>query len=238
MSITDKFEQHKIAEVIDAYLADGKSHRKIQREILNLPAPSRGGGFIAMEILHHFNIRENKKGILRNSSLEKLKGSTDKAFIKALKIYEELNLIKKEAENYFATNQIINKNNKPTEVKSEIAIRIYQNKLREVILSNYQSKCAICEINKPDLLVCSHIKPWVTDKEERLNPQNVICFCVLHDKMFDKGYFSLDSNYKIIFGQKADNQIKKLLKNLTFKAPKVNPPQVSFLRFHFEEICK
>src|SRR5690606_35592708 len=118
-------------------------------------------------------------------------------------------------------NQEINKNNNPTESKSEIKVRAYQNKLREIVLDNYNSTCAICEINKTDLLVCSHIKPWFVDKEERLNPKNTICFCVLHDKMFDKGYFSLDSNFKIIFGEKADNQIKELLKTSKFKRPKI-----------------
>jgi putative restriction endonuclease len=237
MAIIDKFDKHTIAEVVKAYLVDGLSHRKIQREILNIPAPARGGGFVAMEILHHFNIHGDKKGVLKNNSVFKLRDTGDKAFDNALDIYQDLNQIKEEAEEYFTRNQEINKNNNPTESKSEIKIRVYQNKLREIVLSNYNSTCAICEIDKKDLLICSHIKPWFSDKEERLNPKNTICFCVLHDKMFDRGYFSIDSDYKIIYGQKADNQIKDLLKNRSFKPPNVNPPDESFLIFHFEEIC-
>lgn len=238
MTIINKFEKYKIAEIIQAYLFDGKSHRRIQREILGLPAPARGGGFVVMEILHHFNIRGDKKGVLKNNSTYELRKNNDTNFNKALDIYEELNIVKEEAEEYFIKNQQINKNNNPTESKSEIKIRIYQNKLREIILSNYNSTCAICEINKTDLLVCSHIKPWNIDKEERLNPKNAICLCVLHDKMFDKGYFSLDPEYKIIFGQKADYQIKELLKTNSFKVPKHNEPDKNFLKYHFEEICR
>ena len=238
MAIIDKFEKHKIAEVIQAYLVDGKSHRDIQREILNLPAPARGGGFVAMEILHHFNIRGDKKGVLKKNSNWELKDNSDEEFKKGLEIYKELSLLKEEAEEYFVGSQEINKNKKPTESRSEIKVRVYQNKLREIVLSNYNGTCAICEIDKNDLLICSHIKPWFVDKEERLNPKNAICFCVLHDKMFDRGYFSLNSDYQIIFGPKADKQIKALLKNNSFKVPKVNEPGIKFLRFHFEEICK
>ena len=238
MAITDKFDNYLIAEVIKAYLIDGQSHRSIQSEILNLPAPARGGGFIAMELLHHYNIRGDKKGFLNKKSISKFKNTYDLEFKKALQILEELNAVEEEAEEYFLKNQEINKNNNPTETRSQIKVRVYQNKLREIVLDNYNSTCAICEINKSDLLVCSHIKPWMAAKEERLNPRNAICFCVLHDKMFDKGYFSLDSEYRIIFGTKSDKQIKKLLTDLDFKKPKINEPDISFLEYHYIEICK
>ena len=238
MAITDKFDNYIIAEVIKAYLIDGRSHRNIQREILNLPAPAEGGGFVAMELLHHFNIRGDKKSLLTKKSISELKTTNDSEFKKALQIIDELNFVEEEAEEYFVKNQEINKNNNPTESKSLIKVRAYQNKLREIVLNNYNSTCAICEINKPDLLICSHIKPWMADKEERLNPKNAICFCVLHDKMFDKGYFSLDSEYRIIFGPKSDKQIKKLLTDLEFKKPKVNEPDKAFLEYHYNEICK
>ena len=37
---------------------------KIQEEILEKEAPARGGGFLAMTILHGFEIKDDKKGIL------------------------------------------------------------------------------------------------------------------------------------------------------------------------------
>ena len=191
-----------------------------------------------MELLHHYNIRGDKKGLLNKKSVSELNTTYDLEFKKALEIISELNFVEEEAEEYFVRNQEINKKNNPTESKSEIKVRAYQNKLREIVLDNYNSTCAICEINKPDLLVCSHIKPWIADKEQRLNPQNAICFCVLHDKMFDKGYFSIDTEYKIIYGPKSDEQIKKLLADLIFKKPKVNEPDVLFLDYHYNEICK
>ncbi|MBZ9626651.1 HNH endonuclease [Psychroflexus sp. CAK1W] len=237
MIITEKFDNYTIAEVIKAYLIDGESHRNIQRKILGLPAPTKGGGFVAMDLLHHYNIHGDKKGLLNKKSISELNTSDDLEFKKALDMINEFNLIKEEAEEYYIINQEINKNNNPTESKNNIKVRAYQNKLREIVLDNYNSTCSICEINKSDLLVCSHIKPWMADKEQRLNPQNAICFCVLHDKMFARGYFSIDSKYNIIFGPKSDNQIKKLLNNLKFKEPKVNKPDISFLEYHYNEIC-
>jgi len=237
MTITEKFGEEKIARVIEAYLVDGLSHRQIQRNILNLPAPARGGGFVAMEILHHFDIREDKKGIIKERKIREKTEFENKRYQEAIDILTELVTAKEEAERYFTNPKTTNKKNNITESKSEIKIRVYQSKLREIVLANYKKTCAVCDINKTDLLVCSHIIPWSVKENERLNPENAICFCALHDKLFDKGYFSLDSEYRIIFGSKADNQIKQLLKDLKFKTPVNNKPNTNFLIYHYNEIC-
>ena len=62
--MSKSFSEHIKAKVIKAYLVDAHSHRRIQEEILNIPAPSRGGGFVAMTILHDFGIFGKKKGAL------------------------------------------------------------------------------------------------------------------------------------------------------------------------------
>lgn len=51
-------------QVIEAYLYDAKSHRRIQEDILKMPAPARGGGFITMQVLHEYGIGGDKKGYL------------------------------------------------------------------------------------------------------------------------------------------------------------------------------
>ena len=105
------------------------------------------------------------------------------------------------------------------------------------MLNNYNHECALCDINQVDLLVCSHIKPWAADESNRLNPNYAICFCVLHDKLFDRGYFSLSDSYDVVFGQKADDNIKKLLSNAEFRVPRKNPPGLKFLICHRDIIC-
>ena len=52
--------------VLEAYLCQGWSHRKIQKEILGIEAPERGGGYEAMKILHSYGITGEYKSILKN----------------------------------------------------------------------------------------------------------------------------------------------------------------------------
>lgn len=54
----------KILDAIEAYVCKCWSHRDIQKRILKIDAPSRGGGFRAMSLLHGFGITEEYKGIL------------------------------------------------------------------------------------------------------------------------------------------------------------------------------
>jgi len=230
-------DEDVILEVIIAYLYEGKSHRQIQKEILSLPAPDRGGGFIAMDILHYFNIHGNKKGILQTADIVKELNNASGSYFEALKkVSEYKNVEKKVSDNL--VNKVFKVDNENTEISAKTKIRINQSVLRDYILHLYNNECALCDINKPDLLVCSHIKPWSLDIENRLNPSNAICFCVLHDKLFDKGYFSIDSDYRIIFGAKADTQIRELMNGLDFKKPSNYLPDTSFLDFHNNEICK
>jgi putative restriction endonuclease len=231
------FDEDVILKVIMSYLYEGKSHRQIQREILGLPAPERGGGFIAMDILHYFGIHGDKKGLLQKRDIFEVLNNSSGTLHEALRKIIEY----KQTEEHIRDN--IKKNNfsvnsKNTEISAKTKIRINQSVLREFVLALYNNECALCEINKPDLLVCSHIIPWKVDRENRLNPSNAICFCILHDKLFDKGYFSLDKGYRIIFGSKADSQIKRLMEGRKFKVPLSYKPDISFLEFHYNEICK
>jgi putative restriction endonuclease len=58
-------------EVIEAYLINGWSHRRIQSEILGIEAPERGGGFETMQILHRFGITGEFKNILAGQELNR-----------------------------------------------------------------------------------------------------------------------------------------------------------------------
>lgn len=50
--------------VIKAYLQESWSHRKIQKDVLRLDAPVRGGGFEAMTILHKFGLKKEHKAVI------------------------------------------------------------------------------------------------------------------------------------------------------------------------------
>ena len=87
----DNFDMETHVEIIKAYLADGMSHRAIQKEILGLPAPARGGGFITMNILHHYDIRDDKKNILKKASIDSEIRHASKEYKKALFLLNSFN---------------------------------------------------------------------------------------------------------------------------------------------------
>lgn len=76
-------------------------------------------------------------------------------------------------------------------------VRVNQHFFRSIILTGYLSKCAVCSLPFPALLVAAHIVPWSVDKSLRMNPRNGICLCSLHDRAFDKGLLIIDDTYRI-----------------------------------------
>lgn len=91
--------------------------------------------------------------------------------------------------------------NDTTQVERMTKVRVGQRFFRETILSNYRSTCCICGLSIPRLLIASHIIPWRERDDLRLNPQNGLCLCALHDKAFDAGYLTVDEQYRVIISQ-------------------------------------
>ncbi len=126
----------------------------------------------------------------------------------------------------------------------EIKTRVNQNVFRQIVISNYSGKCAISGIDIPELLVASHIVPWSKNEEERLNPENGICFSALYDKAFDKGLIGIDEQYKILLS----NNIKKKkeahyyekyfapLENQSLILPQKYLPKKEFIQYHLDVI--
>lgn len=84
-----------------------------------------------------------------------------------------------------------------TEKQATVKIRIGQSFFRKTVLSSYERKCCICQNDLSQLLIASHIIPWSESKEKRIDPQNGLSLCILHDKAFDKGLLSFKDDYRI-----------------------------------------
>ena len=69
----------------------------------------------------------------------------------------------------------------------EVKTRVNQHLFRQIVLANYDGRCALTGIDVPELLVASHVIPWAKNTQERLNPENGICLSSLYDKAFDVG---------------------------------------------------
>lgn len=128
--------------------------------------------------------------------------------------------------------------------KVETEVRIGQHFFRRAVLSAYVGRCCITGLTYPGLLVASHIVPWRSDKTNRLNPSNGLCLSMLHDKAFDKGLLTIDTEYKIKISsaanQLADNPFASEwilgLDGKKIAMPEKFSPAMEFLAWHNENI--
>lgn len=96
--------------------------------------------------------------------------------------------------------------------ESLVKVRVNQSFFRSTVLASYENKCCITGINISDFLVASHIVPWSKDEKNRLNPRNGLCLNNIHDKAFDKGYLTIDDNYRIkLSKQIIDSQKQEII---------------------------
>ncbi|MBP5470123.1 MAG: HNH endonuclease [Candidatus Riflebacteria bacterium] len=126
--------------------------------------------------------------------------------------------------------------------------RLGQVFFRRCVLASYDYKCCVTGINVQQFLVASHIKPWVAsdDKTEKTNPRNGLCLNSLHDKAFDCGLISLDTEFRIIVSNKfkelnTDNYTKELILGFEGKKrelPGRFVPDINFIKYHNEYVFK
>lgn len=121
-----------------------------------------------------------------------------------------------------------------------MSIKFYKEELKNS-KTNYNYRCAICGIEIKEFLIGSHIIPWSDNKNTRLNPRNGICLCALHDKAFDKGYLTVDNDYRVKLSKevKKDAKLYKFLKESEgkkIKTPRKEKPSKQFLEYHQKNI--
>jgi len=114
--------------------------------------------------------------------------------------------------------------------------RIGQGQVRASALDRYGSRCCLCPIDEPSVLVAGHIRGWAKGKKARGNPANVILMCAFHDSLFGRGLITLHPrNYKVRFAKKrlsegALRQAKRFTR--VFRQPGTNSPGSAFLAWH------
>ena len=125
---------------------------------------------------------------------------------------------------------------------ASVKVRRLQGFFRKTIIASYDSKCCITGISIPTFLVASHIIPWADDRENRLNPQNGLCLNIMHDKAFDKGFMTLDSDFRIVFSKelprKAEYEFLLKYEGKKISMPHKFSPSQKFLDFHRNNIFR
>ena len=111
-----------------------------------------------------------------------------------------------------------------------------QRAFADAVKTNYGYCCAIAGITTKDFLVASHIVPWSTDQDIRLDPSNGICLSLLVDRAFEKGYLTIDDDLTIRIDDGRigkDDELRKLLQPFHGKSlstPAKQPPRAEYLQ--------
>ncbi|MBU2904121.1 HNH endonuclease [Arenibacter algicola] len=132
------------------------------------------------------------------------------------------------------------------DVERIVKMRVNQSFFRSSVLSSYYQKCCITGIAIPEFLIASHIIPWRTNIGQRMNPRNSLCLNSIHDQAFDKGFLTVDTDYKVkvsdaIFEHKENQSIADFF--LKYNAKKISLPDKffpsqEFLEYHNENIFR
>jgi len=128
----------------------------------------------------------------------------------------------------------------------EVKTRVNQDVFRNIVLANYEFKCALTGIDVTGLLKASHIVPWSKNEKERLNPENGICFSALYDCAFDRGYIGVNKKFEIILSSELKKKAKEdyyskyfsELEGVPITKPKKYLPKREFLEYHLDTIFK
>ena len=89
---------------------------------------------------------------------------------------------------------------KTGECLRDLRVREGQQRFTTHVRYNYGHKCCFpgCTINDRHFLVGAHIARWADVPELRGSISNGLCFCLMHDRAFEKGLFTLDAEFKVV----------------------------------------
>lgn len=216
--------EHKIrVEVLFKFLVEGKSHRRIERE---KPELIKNDGWSSWKITQFYGFANHDKGRFNNLEIDNILNQTEGI---NLEDFAEFHLKNEPVE-----QEKISESGK--DILRSINTRVGQSKLRNRLLSTYQGKCALCEITEECLLITSHVKAWSKcSPNEKVDLENAILLCKLHDGMFDKGLISFDDDYRILFKNKTNLEKQGISTEIKFREPIRKSPKMEYLRFHRKE---
>lgn len=133
----------------------------------------------------------------------------------------------------------------PTENMASVKVRRGQRFFRQAVLNAYGGRCAVTGLSIRELLIASHIVPWNTAEEHRLDPQNGIALNALHDKAFDRGLITFDTELRLVCGPSLREHFAEEAVNRNFKAYEGKPlsfpaetagPKAEYLEWHRSRI--
>lgn len=115
-----------------------------------------------------------------------------------------------------------------------------QHIFRKSVLSSYENRCCITGLADTRFLVASHIRPWRSDRHNRLNPHNGLCLSTLYDRAFDMGLITFSEDFRLMVspslrGQADNNYMVEsfmLREGQKMRLPSKFWPDMGFMAWH------
>lgn len=130
-----------------------------------------------------------------------------------------------------------------TETEATVRVRRGQDFFRKAVIVAYETRCCITGNPVPELLIASHILPWSSYPEHRLNPHNGLCLARTQDAAFERGLISFDKDYRLILSPHLENFLPEqtldrnfaIYRGTPIRMPKKFQPNPDFIRIHREQ---
>lgn len=90
----------------------------------------------------------------------------------------------------------------PTDMVVNVKMRRGQDYFRNAVLNNFGGRCGVTRLGVSELLIASHILPWGSHADERLNVRNGLCLSRLHDAAFDRGLITFDDELRLLLSKR------------------------------------
>jgi predicted restriction endonuclease len=134
----------------------------------------------------------------------------------------------------------------PTETVMTAKARIGQRFFRQSVLASYNIRCCVTGNPIPELLVASHILPWGSYPEHRLNPRNGLCLAQTQDAAFDRGLITFDEDFRLVLGPYLKEHLTNEALERNFfvyegkpiQMPDKFQPDFYFMQKHREEVFR
>lgn len=124
---------------------------------------------------------------------------------------------------------------------TQATARSGQDFFRSMVLASYDGRCALTEIDTPDLLVAGHIVPWSNNPVARTNPRNGLLLNRLHDRAFDRGLIAFEPDLSLVFSSKLSSITREKLEvgaHTKLRLPSKFAPDMQFIAFHRENLFR
>jgi hypothetical protein len=95
----------------------------------------------------------------------------------------------------------------PTDAFANVKLRRGQDYFRQAVINNCGGRCALTGLTIRELLIASHILPWGSHPEQRLDVRNGLSLTRLHDAAFDRGLIAFDGQLRLLLSPRLKREL-------------------------------